>query len=189
MSLLARRHWRSAGRGQCAPGLRAPRLRILCARSRDAGGARAGAGGRYWSGAPEGSAPAGWLGRAPGTAASAGRPWLPQLRAAWGRESEPRFCPAAGHYCRLSPFPSRRREVSRVLFSLKLPSKLIILLIASSPSPFHSPASRLGSVLLPLSSPPPWSQPEGNPAAARGGRREKGMRAQKRVSEPEGSGR
>lgn len=52
MSLLARRLWRSAGRGQGAPGLRAPRLRTLCARSRDAGGARAGAGGRYGCGEP-----------------------------------------------------------------------------------------------------------------------------------------
>ncbi|KAK2508694.1 hypothetical protein MC885_003080 [Smutsia gigantea] len=39
MSLLARRHRRCAGRGQCAPGPRAQSLRIACARSWGVGGA------------------------------------------------------------------------------------------------------------------------------------------------------
>lgn len=46
MSLLARRYRRCAGRGQCAPGPRAHNLRIPCALSRGAGGARPGVGGR-----------------------------------------------------------------------------------------------------------------------------------------------
>ncbi|XP_066865997.1 suppressor of cytokine signaling 2 isoform X3 [Kogia breviceps] len=43
MSLLARRHWHCAGRGQCAQGPRAHSLRIPVAYSWGAGGARAGA--------------------------------------------------------------------------------------------------------------------------------------------------
>lgn len=112
MSLLARRYRRCAGRGQCAPGTRAHSLRIPCARSRGAGGARPGAGGRYWSGEPEGSSPRGVAGEGTGA--------RPRARGGLGflsseppeTESKPRLCPAAGRCSLLSSAPSRRREVS-----------------------------------------------------------------------------
>lgn len=73
MSLLARHRRRCAGRGQCAPEPRAHSLRIPCAHSPGARGARAGAGGRYWSQEPKDSTLGGSLGedtrarpRAPG---------------------------------------------------------------------------------------------------------------------------
>lgn len=66
MRLLARRYRRCAGRGQCAPEPRAHSLRIPCARSRGAGGARPGAGGRYDPGSPKALPRGGSPGRAAG---------------------------------------------------------------------------------------------------------------------------
>lgn len=131
------------------------------------------------------------LGPGPAAGTGPGSPKAPPQQGGWGGHRAPPRAPGGlGFRCLEPPgagSPSRGAARCRALlpafsvsfpasgslqsvfFSPKLPSKLIILLITRSPAPFHSPASRLGSLLLPLSFPPPGSQPEGNPAAARGG--------------------